>query len=85
MVVHVAVPHNGNLMNAEKEITYIILAHKGAAMWKLDSIIKVTKVVYVHRLIASLDPYLKKLSLDLWLKARDTVLWMGTANVSSHS
>uniref|UniRef100_A0A2A4JL63 Reverse transcriptase zinc-binding domain-containing protein n=1 Tax=Heliothis virescens TaxID=7102 RepID=A0A2A4JL63_HELVI len=71
MIVDVAVPHDENLVKAEKEkqIKYLDLAHEVVAMWNVDTAVIVPIVVTANGLIAkSLDQHLMRLSLGGWVK-----------------
>ncbi|KAJ8723807.1 hypothetical protein PYW07_007787 [Mythimna separata] len=71
MIVDITVPHDENLVKAEKdkEIKYIDLAREVVDMWEVDSAIIVPIVVSVNGLIAkSLDQHLRRLSLGDWIK-----------------
>jgi len=71
VIVDVTIPHDGNLVKAEKEkqIKYLDLAHEISDMWDVDSTIIVPIVISVNGLIAkSLDQHLKRLTLDGWIK-----------------
>ena len=71
MIVDITVPHDENLVKAEKDkqIKYLDLAREVVDMWEVDSAIIVPIVVSAHGLIAkSLDQYLRRLSLGSWIK-----------------
>ncbi|CAH2108107.1 unnamed protein product [Euphydryas editha] len=73
IIVDITIPHDDNLVKAEKEklSKYLDLAHEITAMWNVDSTIIVPIVVSVNGLLAkSFDQHLKKLSLDCWIKGR---------------
>ena len=73
IIVDITVPHDDNLVKAEKEKVskYLDLAHEITAMWNVESTIIVPIVVSVHGLFAkSFDQHLKKLSLNCWIKGR---------------
>ncbi|XP_069358840.1 uncharacterized protein [Maniola hyperantus] len=73
IIVDVTIPHDDNLVKAEKEKVskYLDLAHEITAMWSVDSTIIVPIVVSVHGLIAnSFDQHLKKLSINCWIKGK---------------
>ena len=70
MIVDIAVPHDGNLVKAEKDkqVKYLDLAHEIVDMWDVDSAIIVPIIVSVNGLIAkSLDKHLKRLALGAWI------------------
>ncbi|RVE41606.1 hypothetical protein evm_013746 [Chilo suppressalis] len=65
VVVVVAVPHDDNLVKAEKdkENKYVDLAREIVDMWDIDSAIVVPIIISAHGLIAkSLDKHLKRLA-----------------------
>ena len=71
MIIDVTIPHDENLMKAEKEkhIKYLDLAHGVVDMWNVNSAIIVPIVVTANGLIAkSLDEHLSRLSLGRWIK-----------------
>lgn len=73
VLVDITVPHDENLVKAEKDklSKYLDLAHEITAMWDVDSTIIVPIVVSANGLIAkSLDQHLKSLSLDGWIKGQ---------------
>lgn len=73
ILVDVTIPHDANLVKAEKDklSKYLDLAHEITAMWDVDSTIIVPIVVSVNGLIAkSLDQHLKRLSLNGWIKGQ---------------
>ncbi|KAI8424045.1 hypothetical protein MSG28_002675 [Choristoneura fumiferana] len=73
VLVDVTIPHDENLVKAEKDklSKYLDLAHEVTAMWDVDSTIIVPIVVSANGLIAkSLDQHLKRLSLDGWIKGQ---------------
>ncbi|CAH2261371.1 jg7883 [Pararge aegeria aegeria] len=61
----ITVPHDGNLVKAEKEKVskYLHLAHEITAMWNVESTVIVPIVV-------SVNGFLKKLSLGCWIEGR---------------
>ncbi|CAH2270127.1 jg7661 [Pararge aegeria aegeria] len=66
IIVGITVPHEDNLMKAEKEKVskYLDLAHKITPMWSVEPL-----VVSVNGLLAkSFDQHLKKLSVGCWIK-----------------
>ncbi|CAH2238933.1 jg13741 [Pararge aegeria aegeria] len=69
----VDIPHDDNLVNAEKEKVskYLDLAHEITAMWNVESTVIVPIVVSFNGLLGkSFDQHLKKLSLGCWIKGR---------------
>ena len=71
MIIDVTIPHDENLVKAEKEkqIKYLDLAHEVVDMWNVNSAIIVPIVVTANGLIAkSLDEHLSRLSLGGWIK-----------------
>ena len=73
VLVDITVPHDENLVKAEKDklSKYLDLAHEVTAMWDVNSTIIVPIVVSANGLIAkSLDQHLKSLSLDGWIKGQ---------------
>ena len=71
VLVDITIPHDENLVKAEKDklSKYLDLAHEVTDMWDVDSTIIVPIVVTANGLIAkSLDHHLRRLSLDGWLK-----------------
>ncbi|RVE46395.1 hypothetical protein evm_008929 [Chilo suppressalis] len=73
VVVDVAVPHDDNLVKAEKdkENKYLDLAREIVDMWDIDSAIVVPIIISAHGLIAkSLDKHLKRLALGGWVKSQ---------------
>ena len=71
MIVDITVPHDENLVKAEKDkqIKYLDLAREVVDMWHVDSAIIVPIVVTANGLIAkSLDQHLRRLSLGSWIK-----------------
>ena len=71
MIVDVTIPHDENLVKAEKEkqTKYVDLAREIVDMWDVDSAVIVPIVVSVNGLIAkSLDYHLKRLRLNSWVK-----------------
>ena len=71
MIVDVTIPHDENLVKAEKEkqIKYLDLAHEVVGMWNVNSAIIVPIVVTANGLMAkSLDEHLSRLSLGGWIK-----------------
>ena len=71
MIVDLTIPHDENLVKAEKEkqIKYLDLAHEVRGMWNMNSVIIVPIVVTANVLIAkSFDDHLSKLSLGGWIK-----------------
>ncbi|KAJ8736966.1 hypothetical protein PYW07_000237 [Mythimna separata] len=71
MIVDIAVPHDENLVKAEKEkqTKYLDLAREVVDMWEVDTAIIVPIVVTANGLIAkSLDEHLRRLSLGSWIK-----------------
>ena len=72
MIIDVTIPHDENLVKAEKEkqIKYLDLAHEVRGMWNMNSVIIVPIVVSANGLIAkSFDDHLSKLSLGGWSRA----------------
>ncbi|CAH2232078.1 jg1123 [Pararge aegeria aegeria] len=73
IIVDITIPHDNNLVKAEKEkgSKYLDLAHEITAMWNVESTVVVPIVVSVNGLLAkSFDQHLKKLSLGCWIKGR---------------
>ncbi|CAH2236251.1 jg7015 [Pararge aegeria aegeria] len=73
IIVDITIPHDDNLVNAEKEKVskYLDLAHEITALWNVESTVIVPIVVSVNGLFArSFDLLLKKLSLGCWIKGR---------------
>ncbi|CAH2234370.1 jg23672 [Pararge aegeria aegeria] len=73
IIVDITIPHDDNLVKAEKEKVskYLDLAHEITAMWNVESTVIVPIVVPVNGLLAkSFDQLLKKLSLGCWIKGR---------------
>ncbi|CAH2215820.1 jg832 [Pararge aegeria aegeria] len=73
IIVDITIPHDDNLVKAEKEKVskYLDLAHEITAMWNVESTVIVPIVVSVNGLLAkSFDQHLKKLSLGCWIKGR---------------
>ncbi|CAH2227606.1 jg25108 [Pararge aegeria aegeria] len=73
IIVDITIPHDDNLVKAEKEkiSKYLDLAHEITAMWNVEWTVVVPIVVSVNGLLAkSFDPHLKKLSLGGWMKGR---------------
>ncbi|CAH2217828.1 jg26439 [Pararge aegeria aegeria] len=73
IIVDITIPHDDNLVKAEKEKVskYLDLAHEITAMWNVESTVVVPIVVSVNGLLAkSFDQHLKKLSLGCWIKGR---------------
>ncbi|CAH2230236.1 jg19990 [Pararge aegeria aegeria] len=73
IIVDITIPHDDNLVKAEKEKVskYLDLAHEITAMWSVESTVVVPIVVSVNGLLAkSFDQHLKKLSLGCWIKGR---------------
>ncbi|XP_063619204.1 uncharacterized protein LOC134792018 [Cydia splendana] len=73
VLVDITIPHDENLVKAEKDKSskYLDLAHEITAMWDVDSTIIVPIVVSVNGLIAkSLDQHLERLSLGGWIKGQ---------------
>ncbi|CAH2230253.1 jg20002 [Pararge aegeria aegeria] len=74
IIVDINIPHDNNLVKAEKEKVskYLDLAHEITAMWNVnESTVVVPIVVSVNGLLAkSFDQHLKKLSLGCWIKSR---------------
>lgn len=71
MIVDITIPHDENLVKAEKEkqIKYLDLAHEVVDMWNVDSAVIVPIVVTANGLMAkSLDQHLMRLSLGGWIK-----------------
>ena len=71
VIVDITVPHDENLVKAEKDkhLKYVDLAHEIVDMWDVDSAIIVPIVVTANGLIAkSLDQHLRRLSLSGWIK-----------------
>ncbi|CAH2253470.1 jg6422 [Pararge aegeria aegeria] len=69
IIVDITIPHDDNLVKAEKEKVskYLDLAHEITAMWNVESTVIVPIVVSVNGLLAkSFDQHLKKLSLGCW-------------------
>ncbi|CAH0678041.1 unnamed protein product [Spodoptera exigua] len=85
MIVDIAVPHDENLVKAEKDklIKYIDLAREVVDMWEVDSAIIVPIVVSANGLIAkSLDQHLRRLSLGGWIKGLiQKVVLLDTARI----
>ncbi|KAG6455661.1 hypothetical protein O3G_MSEX009336 [Manduca sexta] len=70
ILVDVTIPHDDNLVKAEKDkmSKYLDLAHEVTDMWDVDSTIIVPIVVSAHGLIPkSLDQHLRKLSIGRWV------------------
>lgn len=68
MLVNVTIPHEGNLVKAEKVI-YLDLAHETTTMWHADSTTIVPIGRSVHGLIGkAFDQHLTKLSLSSWVR-----------------
>ncbi|CAH2232371.1 jg15309 [Pararge aegeria aegeria] len=73
IIVDITIPHDDNLVKAEKEKVskYLDLAHEITAMWNVESTVIVLVIVSVNGLLAkSFDQHLKKLSLGCWIKCR---------------
>ncbi|CAH2217917.1 jg11424, partial [Pararge aegeria aegeria] len=73
IIVDITIPHDDNLVKAEKEkeSKYLDLAHEITAMWNVESTVIVPTVVSINGLLAkSFDQHLKKLSLGCWIKGR---------------
>ncbi|CAH2096931.1 unnamed protein product [Euphydryas editha] len=71
IIVDIIVPHDDNLVQAEKKFNYLDFAHEVTGMWNVDLTIIVPIVVSVNALLTkSFDQHLKKLSLDCWIKGR---------------
>lgn len=73
VLVDVTIPHDENLVKAEKDkvTKYLDLAHEVTAMWDVDSTDIVPIVVSANGLIAkSLDQHLERLSLGSWIKGQ---------------
>ncbi|XP_061704430.1 uncharacterized protein LOC133515871 [Cydia pomonella] len=73
VLVDITIPHDENLVKAEKDKSskYLDLAHEITAMWDVDSTIIVPIVVSANGLIAkSLDQHLERLSLGGWIKGQ---------------
>ncbi|CAH2241353.1 jg15553 [Pararge aegeria aegeria] len=73
IIVDITIPHDDNLVKAEKEKVskYLDLAHEITAMWNVESTVVVPIVVSVNGLLAkSFDQHLKKFSLGCWIKGR---------------
>ncbi|CAH2265665.1 jg4915 [Pararge aegeria aegeria] len=73
IIVDITIPHDDNLVKAEKEKVskYLDLAHEITAMWNVESTVIVPIVVSANGLLAkSFDQHLKKLSLGCWIKSR---------------
>ncbi|KAI8429903.1 hypothetical protein MSG28_000381 [Choristoneura fumiferana] len=73
VLVDITIPHDENLVKAEKDklSKYLDLADQVTAMWDVDSTIIVPIVVSANGLIAkSLDQHLKRLSLYGWIKGQ---------------
>ena len=73
VLVDVTIPHDENLVKAEKDkvTKYLDLAHEVTAMWNVDSTDIVPIVVSANGLIAkSLDQHLQRLSLGSWIKGQ---------------
>lgn len=71
MIVDITIPHDENLVKAEKDKAskYLDLAHEIVDMWDVDSAVIVPIVVSANGLIAkSLDQHLSRLALDGWVK-----------------
>ena len=71
MIVDITIPHDVNLVKAEKEkqIKYLDLAHEVVDMWNISSAVIVPIVVTANGLMAkSLDQHLSRLSLGGWIK-----------------
>ncbi|CAH2255638.1 jg19332 [Pararge aegeria aegeria] len=71
IIVDITIPHDDNLVKAEKEKVskYLDLAHEITAMWNVESTVVVPIVVSFNGLLAkSFDQHLKKLSLGCWIK-----------------
>ncbi|CAH2242730.1 jg11459 [Pararge aegeria aegeria] len=72
IIVDITIPHDDNLVKAEKEkvTKYLELAHEITAMWNVESTV-VPIVVSVNGLLAkSFAQHLKKLSLGCWIMGR---------------
>ncbi|XP_075985623.1 uncharacterized protein LOC142982824 [Anticarsia gemmatalis] len=85
VIVDITVPHDENLVKAEKdkEVKYLDLAHEIVDMWDVDSAIIVPIVVSVNGLIAkSLDQHLRRLALGSWVKGlMQKAVLLGTARI----
>ncbi|KAJ8714401.1 hypothetical protein PYW07_002626 [Mythimna separata] len=85
IIVDISVPHDENLVKAEKEKQnkYIDLARDVVDMWEVDSAIIVPIVVSGNGLIAkSLDEHLRRLSLGGWIKGLiQKAVLLGTARI----
>ncbi|CAB3220135.1 unnamed protein product [Arctia plantaginis] len=71
MIVDITIPHDDNLLKAEKDkqVKYLDLAHEIVDMWDVDSAIVVPIVISAHGLVAkSLDQHLQRLALGSWIK-----------------
>ena len=71
MIVDIAVPHDENLVKAErdKKSKYLDLAREVVDMWDVNTAIIVPIVVTANGIIAkSLDEHLRRLSLGSWIK-----------------
>ena len=71
IIVDVTIPHDENLVKAEKDkqIKYLDLAHEVVDVWDVDSAVVVPIVVTANGLMAkSLDQHLQRLSLGSWVK-----------------
>ena len=71
MIVDITVPHDENLVKAEKDkqFKYLDLAREVVDMWDVSTAVIVPIVVSANGLIAnSLDEHLRKLSLGSWIK-----------------
>ncbi|CAH2256714.1 jg10947 [Pararge aegeria aegeria] len=73
IIVDITIPHDDNLVKAEKGkvYKYLDLALEITAIWNVQSTVIVPIVVSVNGLLAkSFDQHLKKLSLGCWIKGR---------------
>ncbi|CAH2240827.1 jg13456 [Pararge aegeria aegeria] len=73
IIVDITIPHDDNLVKAEKEKVskYLDLVHEITAMWNVESTVIVPIIVSANGLLAkSFDQHLKKLSLGCWIKGR---------------
>ncbi|CAH2241694.1 jg26991 [Pararge aegeria aegeria] len=85
IIVDITIPHDDNLVKAEKEKVskYLDLANEITAMWNVESTVIVPIVVSVNGLLSeSFDQHLKKLSLGCWIKGRiQKAVILGTARI----
>ncbi|CAH2232879.1 jg1199 [Pararge aegeria aegeria] len=72
VIVDITIPHDDNLVKAEKEKVskYLDLVHEITAMWNVESTVVVPIVVSVNGLLAKSEKDLKKLSLGCWVKSQ---------------